>query len=358
MTYPSWREQLDSYWVRGRRFPQIGPETPTFMGCPHATRPEDLADADVAIIGCPYVTSWGDEWAGVPKSEWLAAPQRVRQQSVRYGFGYIQDFDLDVFEHLRVVDFGDALIPPEASSSQSIDMIRRAQAATEDKINAVLDAGALPVVIGQNSPCASYAVAKCIAEHSSGPIGVVSLDAHWDAEMIDRVTQDPDIGGPANWLRKALDLERVAPQNMIEIGPRGMLEDPDHVRDLLRRGVHFHSGWDVRRKGIEEICASLQPAYENTHGVYAHFDMDVLGGAGPAPGDIMGELAEPIGLSDYDVIRIAHEVGLRGVDGFSFICIPPGSAVQYRVVVYVIMYLLAGIAISQNKTPSGKQQVT
>ena len=29
----------------------------------------------------------------------------------------------------------------------------------------------------------------------------------------------------------------------------------------------------------------------------------------------------------------------------SFICIPPGSAVIYRVVVYVIMYLMAGLAM-------------
>jgi agmatinase len=33
-----------------------------------------------------------------------AAPARVRQQSIRYPTGYIQDFDLDIFEHLNVVD--------------------------------------------------------------------------------------------------------------------------------------------------------------------------------------------------------------------------------------------------------------
>lgn len=346
MPYPTWDELLGSYWVHGRRFPQIAAETPTFMGCPHATRPEDLVGADVAIIGCPYVTSWTDEWAGVAKSEWLAAPRRVRQQSIRYRYGYIQDFDIDVFERLRVVDFGDADIPPEANNSQSVEMIRRAQAAIEEKVTIVLQAGALPIVIGQNSPCASYAIARCVEAQRGPQIGVVSLDAHWDAEWIDRVTQSPDIGGPANWLRKTLDLEGVQPENVIEIGPRGMLESPEQIRDLLRRGVRFHSGWEVRRKGIEHICASLEHAYTGTDGVYAHFDMDVLGGAGPAPGDILGELAEPIGLSDYDVIRVAHELGLRGVDGFSFICIPPGSAVQYRVIVYVIMYLLAGIAMS------------
>ena len=72
-------------------------------------------------------------------------------------------------------------------------------------------------------------------------------------------------------------------------------------------------------------------------------------GAGPASGDIMGELAEPIGLTDYEVIRIAHEVGRRGLSGMSFICIPPGSAVIYRVIVYVIMYLMAGLALEKAK---------
>ena len=74
--------------------------------------------------------------------------------------------------------------------------------------------------------------------------------------------------------------------------------------------------------------------------------MDVLGGAGPASGDIMGELAEPIGLTDYEVIRIAHE-GARGL-GMSFICMP-GSAVIYRVIVYVIMYLMAGMALDRRQ---------
>ncbi|NQV07535.1 agmatinase, partial [bacterium] len=95
------------------------------------------------------------------------------------------------------------------------------------------------------------------------------------------------------------------------------------------------------------LCNELERAYDGTDAVYAHFDMDVLGGAGPAPGDILGNLAEPIGMTDYEVIRIAHEVGKRGFDGLSFICIPPGSEVVYRTIVYVVMYMLAGKALAE-----------
>jgi agmatinase len=58
-------------------------------------------------------------------------------------------------------------------------------------------------------------------------------------------------------------------------------------------------------------------------------------------------LAEPMGMTDFEVIRVAHEIGKRGLAGMSFICIPPGSAVIYRVIVYVIMYLLAGMAVTR-----------
>ena len=349
MTYPDWREVRESMWAAELDFPMIDDETPTFLGQPHAKTKEDLVGADVVVIGSPYVSSSTDEWAGVSKEDWLAAPQRVRQQSIRYQSGHIQDFRINVFDHLNLVDYGDADIPPEANvGKMDPELILQAQAAVEKKVNDVLDVGALPVVIGQNSPCGSYAIAKCVAEHTEGNVGVVSLDTHWDIFRLCPQTNDPRIAGGFCWLYKTFEFhDNIDPRHLIEIGPRGMLEATDVVEELLDRGALFYSGWDVQRQGIEAVCKALDHAYNGTEAVYGHFDMDVLGGAGPAPGDILGELAEPIGMSDYECIRIAHEMGLRGVQGFSFICIPPGSPVMYRVIVYIIMYLMAGKAIRQ-----------
>ena len=348
MSYPKWSEIRSSIWTSARHFPMIEADTPTFMGQPHATSPKDLQGADAVIIGSPYVTSWTDEYAGVDKEEWLAGPKRVRQQSVRYSSGYIQDLDLDVFDDLRLVDYGDADIPPEANEKQTAENILRAQAAVESKVNDVLDVGALPIVIGQNSPCGSYAIAKPIAERADGNVGVISLDTHWDIETIDTVTMDPRVAGGSSWKYKMYEFhENINQRNLVEIGERGMLENKEVVREFLEKGAHFYSSWAIRSElGIEGLCEELKYAYQDTESVYVHFDMDVLGGAGPAPADVLGELAEPIGLTDYEVIRIAFEIGKRGVDGFSFICIRPGSAVCYRVIVYVMMYLLAGINIS------------
>ncbi len=102
----------------------IDADMPTFMARPLAISPADLRGADAVIIGAPYAAGW-TTYAGLDKREWLAGPKRVRQQSVRYASGYVQEFDLDVFEHCRVVDFGDAHIPPEVNERPTSGRTRR-----------------------------------------------------------------------------------------------------------------------------------------------------------------------------------------------------------------------------------------
>ncbi|MEA2286148.1 MAG: agmatinase [Solirubrobacteraceae bacterium] len=354
LRYPSWEEIRSSWFVSGRSFPLMAHDTPTFMGTPLVTTPEELEGADFVIIGSPYVTSWTDEFGGVAKDEWLAAPKRVRQQSIRYRSGYIQEFGIDILQAARIVDYGDAAIPPEARHTQTPAVILASQAAVESKVRDALRAGAVPVVIGQNSPCGSYAIGKPIAESIDGTMGIVSLDTHWDIEAIDQVTMDPRIAGAGNWLNFLVEQHaNVLERNLVEIGPRGMLENADRVRSICERGAQLISGWHVKTLGMDEVCRRLDAAYHGTDAVYAHFDMDVIGGSGPAPGDIMGELAEPMGMTEHEVLRIAHDVGRRGVAGLSFICIPPGSAAVYRLVVYVITYMIAGHVMAPGAAGDG-----
>jgi agmatinase len=336
-------------WLSNLQVPRIDGDTPTFMRRSLALYPDDLNGADVVIIGAPYVASW-EAYSVVEKSEWLAAPRRVRQQSARYNSGYIQEFDMDVFDHLKVVDFGNAEIPPEVIDSPTVKNILAAQEAVELKVNQALDVGAIPIVIGQNSPCGSYAIAKPIAERTKGNVGVISLDTHWDIQKIDKLTMDPRIAGSCSWKARMYEFhDNMHQRNLVEIGERGLLysDRVEDIREFLDKGTHFYSMWQIREKGVDWLCRGLRHAYEDTDAVYVHYDLDVIGGAGPAPGDILGELAEPNGMTDYEVLRISYEIGKRGFNALSFICIPPGSAVIYRLVVHTIMYLLAGIIHSK-----------
>lgn len=355
--YPEWSTIANSIRVKHKIYPRLAEDMPTFLGVPVALSQKDLEGADVVIIGAPFAAGWGNTYSGVDKALWLAGPKRVRQQSIRYT-GYVQDFDIDIFDDLKVVDFGDADIPPEANYVATVENILRAQAAVELKVNMVLDAGAIPIVIGQNSPPGSYAIAKPIAERAKGNVGVISLDTHWDSRPLDAATGDPRIAGSGSWKKKMYEFHKnVTMPNLIEIGERGMLEDKSYVRQFISQGANFVPMWRIRAGfGMDGLIKLLDKAYEGTSDVYVHFDMDVLGGAGPASGDLLGDLAEPIGMSDYEVIRIAHEVGLRGLSGMSFICIPPGSAVIYRTIVYVITYLMAGLVLRKRKAAAAAKK--
>ena len=348
MTYPDWEQikadSFDGSFLQEPDLPMIDAETPTFMARPLATSAEDLEGADIVIIGSTYVAG-SEEYAGVARSDWMAAAKRVRQQSNHYHSGYVQDFDIDVFEHLHVVDYGNAELPEDRPIPLTAEYILEAQARVEEMVNDALATGAIPIVIGQNSPCSSFAIAKPISEATSGKVGMVSLDTHWDSEPVDYLTQNPQIAGSDCWKRVTYEqLKNFDPENLVEIGERGMLERKEMVRDYLERGANFYPMWKIRTElGIEGLCKELRHAYDGTDAVYVHFDMDVIGGEGPTSGDILGELAEPMGMSDYEVLRIANEVGRRGLAGMSFICIPPGSKIVYRLIVYIVMYLMVGL---------------
>ena len=120
MNYPDWKETREGMWAAERRFPMIDDETPTFLGQPLATEKKHLEGADVVIIGSPYVSSSSDEWAGIAQGtlvgctdkECVNNPSAINQ-------GYVQDFRLNVFDHLKLVDYGDADIPAEANIGEA-----------------------------------------------------------------------------------------------------------------------------------------------------------------------------------------------------------------------------------------------
>ena len=135
--YPTWEEFTTTSFAARHQWPLLAPETPSFMARDIAREPAGpRREPTWSIIGAPYVAaSRRPTTPGVPMEDWIAAPKRVRQQSARYPSGYIQDFDLDVFEHLRMVDYGDADIPESVMDDQTPENVLAAQAAVETRVN-------------------------------------------------------------------------------------------------------------------------------------------------------------------------------------------------------------------------------
>jgi agmatinase len=311
--------------------PMIDADTPSFMGLPVARTKADLTGADIAIIGVPYDTppSAGrdpNSWAG-----FRTAPRVTRINSMRYA-GYLPEFDLDVLEHLRVVDYGDAEIV--ADVKQSTDNVIR-------KVEEAIEAGVRPITLGGFSPCASYAVAGGIANRTDGKVGTISLDAHGDC--VDRSLGKDGSREPngSTWEARMWDhFANIDPTRHCEIGMRGPRNRREMVEKYRNVGARLFTSAEVHRRGIEAITSeALDGTFAGASRTWFHFDMDVLDiGAVPEWGD------EPLGLSARECIHVVHEAGKRGLSGLSFVFVAPQPGTS-AIAIYACVYYMAGLVL-------------
>ena len=95
--------------VPGRKLsmPLIYGDTPSFLGCDvlaaHAIQP----GFDVIFTGVPWegTITWGS-FTGCE-----LAPRSIRHAAARYG-GFLPEYDVDIFDHLRLGDLGDIPVNP------------------------------------------------------------------------------------------------------------------------------------------------------------------------------------------------------------------------------------------------------
>src|SRR6478609_7349728 len=105
---------------------------PSFAGMPYTEDPAELAGVDVAIVGAPTDDLVSDR----PGARF--GPRAIRAASCPPGPHL--ETGVDAFAELRVVDYGDAPVLPADPE--------RTREAIERTVGEVLDAGALPIVLG------------------------------------------------------------------------------------------------------------------------------------------------------------------------------------------------------------------
>ena len=317
--------------------PLLREGVPSFHGLPIARTQNDLRGADVAVVGIP---SGAQASPGRPPDQWAhygLAVADTRRFSMRYG-GYLPELDLDVFEHLRVVDYGDVEIIP-GDVQRSLDNTART-------IGDVLEAGCRLVTLGGCVPYASYSVVGALARSTTGPVGVISLDAHGDC--LQTLYGDPagrELGAGTWQARMWDDFPNIDPTRHVEIGMRG----PRNVREMVHRyranGGHFYPMATVRSRGMLAVCAEAYPyAFSGAARTWFSLDMDVLDiGAIPGWGD------EAIGPTTWEVMEAIHEAGKTGIDALSFQFIAPDSPPASAIACYGFVYLLAGWVLGGGK---------
>ena len=279
-------------------------DLPAYVGVPSFQKLPLLDDValtaarpDVAIVGAPY-----DEGTSHRPGARFG-PNAIRTATYHSGSVNSLQQAIQPFEWLQVVDAGDAPVVP-ARPDRAHEVIRR-------KVAVVVDAGAIPIVLGGDHSI-TYPAASAVAEHlAPRTLGVVHFDAHADAAA----TTWGSLRSHGTPVRRLIESGAVAGRNFVQVGLRGYWPPPETLEWMRENGLRTHFMTEIEARGAEAVVAdALAEALDGPDAIYLSIDIDVLD-PGMAPGT---GTPEPGGMLSRELLRavrqIVMSVELAGMD--------------------------------------------
>jgi agmatinase len=214
-------------------------------------------NADIAFLGIPYDGGIGFR----PGTRF--GPREIRTFSVRYSAwgGNVPSGYWDVNQRkrflkgIRMVDCGDVDIA-------YYDFENNRRKMTES-IEAILDKGVLPVLIGGDH---SVTFPNVCAFSRFGPLDIVHIDAHMDWR--------DEVGGVrhanASPLRRSKELPFV--RNLVHLGIRDIRTSADQIADAEASGARIFTRCYIRDFGTAAVLEQMPPLGN----VYVTIDIDGL----------------------------------------------------------------------------------
>jgi agmatinase len=300
----------------------------TYAGMPYTQDPAELAGVDVAVVGAPTDDLVSDR----PGTRF--GPRAIRAASCPPGPHL--EAKVDAFAALRVVDFGDAAVLP-ADPVRTHEQIERT-------VGQVVEAGALPVILGGDHSITEPNVRAVAAKR--GPVGLVHFDTHTDTGT---EVFDVELSHGTPMYRLVRD-GHVVGSRYVQIGLRGYWPGEPEFAWQRDNGITSYFMHDVRELGIREVVDRTVAAVGDGP-VFLTVDVDVLDPAF-APGT---GTPEPGGMSSADLLwacrEIARRLELVGVDVVEVLPTAIGSAdVTALVADRIVRETLTGIALAWRKT--------
>lgn len=295
--------------------PFSGP--PSFLRQRVMQDPAELRQAAIAVLGVPF-----DEGSPfLPGSRF--GPRAIREHSLRFSVSQpLYDLDCDEsylwheISNGLILDAGDVDIRP-ANAARSFEAITA-------RTRQILDAGALPVVLGGDHSI-TYPVFAAFEE----PAHVIQFDAHQDYEPI---TEDLNRTN-SHAFRHIAGMETCL--SITQVGIRG-IRNPKSDVEAMRAGGHRVLGMtESRRLGPDGIAALLPERSK----VYVSIDVDALD-MSLIPGCVSGE---PDGFDYRQLMAMLKSIAIRHeVIGFDFVEVNPPLDVQTGATSYLGALITTG----------------
>jgi formiminoglutamase/agmatinase len=241
------------------------------------------------IVGFPW-----DGGASLGRPGARYAPKTIRE-AAQWLRNRIKDNKVYNVEKRKLIDFdGQQII-----DCGDIDIAAYSTEITfenaEKKIKQMLDENVFPFILGGDHSI-SYPGIKALHDSAEGKIGIIQFDAHLD------LVDDSPIQGrfsQSSQMRRALELPRVNPENIVQIGVRSY-NYPWYHDYLQETGIVQITAREVHQMTAGQVIERALEACKDCEKIYLTFDIDVLDPAF-APGS---GADEPGGLTPVQCFMI------------------------------------------------------
>jgi agmatinase len=261
----------------------------TFARLPHI---QTTSEVDVAVVGLPFDTG------ATFKVGARFGPESIRSASAMLR-PYNPELDVQVFETLSMIDYGDAPIIP--------GYIEASYAAITATLRPLAEAGIITLGLGGDHSIALAELRALAAVH--GPLALVQFDSHgdvWDSYYGQfKYTH----GTP---FRRAVEEGLIVADRSVQLGMRGSLYGPEDLQVARDFGFTVVSTTELLARTPKMIGALVRDRVGSTK-AFLSFDVDFFDPAF-APGTGTPEVGGPTTFQGLQYLRACTGLTWVGAD--------------------------------------------
>lgn len=326
---PGLQEQLELGYVFGG--------LTTFGQRPLLTDPEQLDEwrPDVAVVGAPFDVSTTNR----PGARF--GPRAIRALAYEPGT-YHLDLGIEIFDHLEVVDFGDAFCPHGLTETSHANI--------RERVRQVASRGIVPVVLGGDHSI-TWPAATAVADVLGyGNVGIVHFDAH--ADTADDI--DGNLASHGTPMRRLIESGAVPGDRFVQVGLRGYWPPAETFAWMKEQGMVWHTMHEIWERGFKAVMAdAVAEALDKADHLYLSVDVDVMDPA-HAPGT---GTPEPGGMTSVDLLRMVRQLALEhDLVGMDVVEVAPAydvSDLTVNAAHRLVFEALAGMAERRRRATEG-----
>ena len=264
----------------------------------------------IDVLGIPW--DFGSSF-GRPGARY--APKAVRESMVFY-LRRIKNGEIYDVDHKKIIDVSGIAFNDLGDLALCYGDLDGSYARMEAACKKSIEAGHFLVAVGGDHSI-SYPLIKACHDCCKGKIGLIQFDAHLD------LMDHSDLQGSyshSSQMRRASELPRVDPANIVQIGVRGY-NYAESFRFVQESGITQFTVADVLEMGVPEVTRrAIEIAGRGTEAVYLTFDIDAFDPA-YAPGT-GGD--DPFGLTPAQVFpmieAMAPHIGAMDIAEVNPVC--------------------------------------